>query len=88
MQTIDKIDALDTFRKLLPLSNLVQYDGEIRYRFKREASARHFEQIALDKMLNHGLPLVAEVEVWESGGVVFEVNLVVSMAPEEVLISH
>ena len=85
MQTIAKMDALEEFRRLLPLTNIVQYDEEIHYRFKREASAKHFEKIAIDVILRKGMPLVATVETWSCAGVVFEVNLVISMAPEETI---
>lgn len=83
----DKQQALGAFRKLMPLTNLHQEQDEIRYRFKRKESARYFEARALEMILKEGLPLITAVEEWSRKGVVFEVNLVIAMAPEETIVS-
>lgn len=77
-----QINSLEIMRKLLPLADVYVEEKEMRYRFKREASARHYEDIANRLIIANGLPLVAEVAIWSHGSIIFEANLIISFAPE------
>lgn len=76
--------ALESLRRLLPLTR-VFVDGdaeEMRYRFNTVKSAQYWEQVACSMIIANKLPLVVDVEIWQSRGVVHEVSLVVKYAPK------
>lgn len=81
---IIQIDSLEIMRKLLPLVDIYVDEEcrEMHYRFKQEASARHYEDVANRLIIANALPLVAEVALWSAYGVVFEANLIITYAPE------
>ena len=74
--------VLESFRKLFPSTRLMQDDTELRYRFRRLKYAQDCEGIARQIILTNRLPLVADLEIWESRGFVHEISLVVKMAPQ------
>lgn len=81
---IIEIDHLETMRRLLPLTKVyVDPDGkEMRYKFRKEGTAKYFEATANRLIIANHLPLVADVAVWSIGGYVFETNLIIRYAPE------
>jgi len=42
-----------------------------------------YERVALQIILDNGLPLIAHLEEWSSRGIVREIAVVIKMAPEE-----
>lgn len=79
-------DIFDQFRKLFPLSKVIVNDTDMRYRFRNLVTAQYFESLAQQIILANGLPVTAELEVWKKNGVVFEMQIVVEMVPEEYLV--
>lgn len=74
-------DPLEIVLRLLPLTNVIREEGEIRFRFKSEARAKYFESIALGFIIANRLPVVTDVETWSSRGIVHEASLVITYAP-------
>lgn len=81
--------ALEHFQLIFPSHRLIVSEGELKYRFgKSEQFAKIYERIAQRIILKKGLPLTADAETWASGGVIFEVSLVVKPVPEEDLVEQ
>lgn len=76
----------ETFRKLFPVTRVIVNDTDMRYRFRNIVTAQYFESMAQEIILANGLPLTAVMETWKAGGVIFEIQIVVELVPEEYLI--
>lgn len=70
------------FSNIFPSHRLVQIADELRYCLPNDDCARAYEFVARRVILAKGLPLVAMLETWQSGGCVREIALVVRAAPE------
>lgn len=70
------------FNLIFPSHRLVRVADELRYRFVSDDLANIYERVARKIILAKGLPLVAHVETWQSGGVVREIAMVVKEVPE------
>lgn len=81
------ISPLEQFQRLFPVTRLEAFEGELHYRFKNPITGRYFEDYAQRIIIENKLPVVADLEVWSSGGYVHEISLVVKMAPEEYLVA-
>lgn len=79
-------NIFETFRRLFPTTNVIVDETEMRYRFRNPVTAKYFESMAQEIILANGLPLVAALNIWKSGGVINEICLVVEEVPEEHLI--
>lgn len=77
----------EQFRRLLPATNLQVWEDEMIYYFTNATTAKYFEALALEIILENGFPLVAVSETWASDGIVHQRSMRVTMAPEEELIS-
>lgn len=80
------MNKLELFRHLFPLIRVSVYEDEMIYRFGNQTTAKYFEGLALQIILDNALPLTAELSTWASGGYVREISMVVKYAPEMELI--
>lgn len=76
------MDPLDYFREIFPSHRLAPRKGELRYLFNGCDCARIYEVVAARIIKKNKLPLTADLEIWESKGVVREVAMVVKMVPD------
>lgn len=76
------MNHLELFRQLFPLVKVVVFEDEMIYHFKNRTTAKFFEGKALEIILDNGLPLVAQLEIWEVEGYVMDIKMRVAYAPE------
>lgn len=76
----------ETFRKLFPVTRVIVNDTDMRYRFRNPITAKYFESMAQEIILANGLQLTAVLEIWKSGGMIHEMQIIVEAVPEEYLI--
>lgn len=81
-----QIDHLEKFRLLFPVTRIKVFEEDMVYYFRNQTTAKYFEAMALKIILDNGLPLVAELSIWEKKGYVFEISMRVAYAPEMELI--
>ena len=88
MNTPTTISPFEQFQQLFPDHRLIAYPDELKYRLRSEIVGRAYEDTARGIILEQGLPLTANLEIWRVGGIVREVCLVVKMVPEEIEFRH
>lgn len=76
------MNHLELFRHLFPLVKVRVFEDEMIYHFKNRTTAKYFESLALQIILDNGLPLVARLEIWEVGGYMMDIKIRVAYAPE------
>lgn len=82
------ISPLETFQKLFRATRLEVKDDGLYYRFRHWLTAKYFEDLAQDIILENKLRVTAELNTWHEGGFVFERCLVVKLVPEQYMIEH
>lgn len=87
MSNTATILPLEQFQKLFPVTRLEMFEDEMHYRFRNLVTARYFENYAQQVIIENRLSITAVLEIWESGGYVHEISLVVKPVPEEYLIA-
>lgn len=77
-QILSPDDAMEKFRQAFPMvghCNVYAEGNIMSYRLRVAANAKSWESLARSIIKQLNLPLEANVEVWQKGGVTFEVNL-------------
>lgn len=83
MSTTTTISPLDAFRIHFPGTRIIVLEDELRYRFRLLGPAKVAEILSQQIIMKHGIPVTAELEIWNVGGFVREIALVVKLVPEE-----
>lgn len=78
------MNPLDIFREIFPTHRLAPRKGELRYLFNGCDCARIYERVAARIIKKNRLPLTADVEIWESKGLVREIAMVVKPVPDPI----
>lgn len=82
------ISPLEAFQKAFPGTRIIVLEDELRYRFRVMGAAKTAEKLAQQIILKEGLRITAALEIWEIGGYVREIALVVKPVPEESIIAR
>lgn len=88
METSTIISSLEAFQKAFPGTRIIVLEDELRYRFRIMGAAKTAEKLAQEIILKEGLRITAALEIWEIGGFVREIALVVKPVPEESIIAR
>lgn len=83
MQAAIQINPLERFSELSRCWAALGHKDELRYKFTIKECALEYECVALQIILENGLPLVAHLEEWSSRGIVREIAVVIKMVPDE-----
>lgn len=83
MHPTTTISPLDTFRIHFPGTRIIVLEDELRYRFRLIGPAKVAEKLSQEIILQYGIPVTADLEIWEIGGFVREISLAVKLVPEE-----